>query len=58
MQVRIDNEWVRCGKCVHKLGRLVGKWETAKYMPAVEIKCHSCKSMNYLMTGWHKKGGE
>lgn len=60
MQVRVDeNNWCRCGKCGHKLGRLVGKWQDARYMPAVEIKCHSCKSINYIMTGWHNtKGGE
>lgn len=60
MQSRVDeNNWVRCGKCSHKLCRLVGKWQTARYMPAIEIKCHSCKTINYIMTGFSKgKGGE
>ena len=49
---RIDKEWFRCARCGHKLARMVGKWDmTQKMLPAVEIKCSSCKEINYLMVG-------
>ena len=51
---RIDGEWARCSKCGHKLGKMVGKWEQYKSMPALEIKCHSCKTINYIMIGMNK----
>lgn len=54
---RIDKSgWFRCAKCGHKLGRAVGDWQKTRFMPAIEIKCHSCKSLNYLMVG-QKTGG-
>jgi len=40
----IKNEWVVCGKCGHKLGRLVGN----KIPTGLEIKCHSCKELNLI----------
>lgn len=46
-----DNEWFRCSKCRHKLGKAVGAWSGFMAMPAVEIKCHSCGTINYLMIG-------
>ena len=51
---KIDGEWIRCSKCKHKLGKMVGKWEQYKSMPAIEIKCHSCKAINYIMIGMNK----
>lgn len=34
-------KWLRCGKCNHKMGRLMGG------VSGLEIKCHSCKEINY-----------
>ena len=52
---RIDSEmWFRCSRCGHKLGRAVGSWEKTRSMPAIEIKCNSCKTINYLMVGMEK----
>lgn len=36
--------WVRCGRCGHKLFRLT---HPNQINPAIEIKCHSCKALNY-----------
>lgn len=44
---RIDNEWFRCPRCGHRLGKMVGR----RAMPAIEIKCHSCGEKSYLMIG-------
>lgn len=45
---RMDEKyWVRCGRCSHKLMRVVGGGESPA--PTVEIKCHSCKSLNLWM---------
>lgn len=47
-----DDGWFRCAKCGHKLGRAAGKWDDGRgFFPAIEIKCHSCKSINYLNVG-------
>lgn len=52
MTARIDRDkWIRCGKCGHKLGKAVGEWSTRSSFPAIEIKCHSCKELNYIMIG-------
>ena len=50
---RIDKDrWFRCAQCGHKLGRIAGAWdESIKAFPAIEVKCHSCKTINYLMVG-------
>ena len=48
---KADGEWIRCATCGHKLGRIVGEWGERNVLPAVEIKCHSCKTMNYIPTG-------
>ena len=40
-----ENNWIRCGKCSHKLGRIVGD-DKISPTPIIEIKCHSCKSIN------------
>ncbi len=51
MTARRDNEWVRCGNCGHKLGKMIGVWPEKQAMPAFEMKCHSCKTLNYVMIG-------
>ena len=51
MNARIDSGWFRCGKCGHKLGRAIGVWNSRRAMPAIEIKCKSCKELNYIMVG-------
>ena len=50
---RIDKEhWARWARCGHKLARMVGNFPQGHHaMPAVEIKCHSCKEINYIMIG-------
>lgn len=49
---RIDrNKWIRCGQCGHKLGKAVGVWPEIQAMPAIETKCHVCKTINYIMVG-------
>lgn len=45
-----DN-WFICERCGHKLGKAVGVWNSRRGMPAIEIKCHSCKTLNYIMVG-------
>lgn len=48
MQVtaRIDEtrEWVRCGKCGHKLFKIDKNSDNK--IDGIEIKCHSCKTVN------------
>lgn len=45
-KVKIDNDnWIRCGKCGHKLGRVNGEG-ICLLAPIIEIKCHSCKEIN------------
>ena len=41
---KVKNGWVCCGKCGHKLGRLVGD----KLPTGLEIKCSSCKEINIV----------
>ena len=54
---KLDKErWFRCATCGHKLGKAVGTWNERLAMPALEIKCHSCKTINYLMIGGQKQG--
>jgi len=46
-----DN-WIRCGKCGHKLGIVTGSGSGTS--SKIEIKCHSCKELNlfsFLDTG-------
>lgn len=40
----IKNGWLCCGKCGHKLGKLVGD----KLPTGLEIKCSSCKEINVV----------
>ena len=41
-KARIDREsWARCGKCGHKLFKVDSLGDSR-----LEIKCHSCKSIN------------
>lgn len=44
------DRWVRCGNCNHKLGRAAGEWN-GKSDACLEIKCHSCKQINYIKIG-------
>lgn len=57
---RIDKDgWCRCGRCGHKLARIVGKFPQGHHkMPAMEIKCHSCKQISYIMIGVVSEGTE
>lgn len=43
------DRWIRCAECGHKLGKAVGEWGGRNAFPAIEIKCHSCKTLNYIM---------
>lgn len=44
-KARIDNDgWIRCVYCGHKLGRII-KYPS-KDDCIVELKCHSCKTIN------------
>jgi phage FluMu protein Com len=52
---KCNDGWIRCGKCNHKLGRMKGVWPEMQAMPAIEIKCHSCKTLNYILIGGQKK---
>lgn len=50
-----EKNWIKCGKCGHKLGRVIG----AGYCdpaPIVEIKCHSCKEINIWSYDHWRKG--
>ena len=52
-----DDGWIRCAQCRHKLGKAVGRWSGERSLPAIEIKCHSCKSINYIMVGGNDSEG-
>lgn len=45
---RIDGEWTRCRKCGSKLGRIVHSSDDNNSCFMIEIKCHSCKTINYI----------
>lgn len=53
------DRWIRCAECGHKLGKAVGEWGGRNAFPAIEIKCHSCKTLNYIMIGGqgHERSG-
>ena len=40
----LDGEWIVCCECGHKLGRKVGD----RLPTGIEIKCHSCKTINLV----------
>ena len=46
-RIRIDEtgEWARCGRCGHRLFK-VDKNDGLIRLTGIEIKCHSCKSLN------------
>lgn len=46
--VKRDEDWIRCKKCRHKLGRMVGVWKIDTVFPALEVKCHSCGTLNII----------
>lgn len=50
MIARIDNNWIRCSGCGHKLGRLLlhGKTKLNGIPAIIEIKCSSCKELNVI----------
>lgn len=44
-KARVDkNKWIRCVGCGHKLGKVIE--HEGKEICLVEIKCHSCKTVN------------
>ena len=43
---RLNDEWVVCSKCGHKLFRLTDKTYEKKDKEVLEVKCHSCKALN------------
>lgn len=56
MRSRVDEQnWIRCGKCGHKLGKVV-KAGLCDIAPIVEIKCHSCKSLNVWCYDYWRSG--
>ena len=40
----LNDSWVVCYKCGHKLGKMVGD----ELPTGIEIKCHSCKTLNLV----------
>ena len=46
-----NGTWIRCPRCGHKLARVIGQWDGQNVFPALEIKCHSCKEISYIMIG-------
>lgn len=40
----VDDGWVVCANCGHKLGRIIAE----KQPTGLEIKCHSCKTINIV----------
>lgn len=49
-QIKIESDgWCRCGKCGHKLFRLKDPdMKIVLHIAELEIKCHSCKSINTI----------
>ena len=43
-KAKINNKWIRCVYCGHKLGRIVEYPSNNDCI--VELKCHSCKTIN------------
>ena len=48
---KLNGTWLRCGHCGHKLFKMEGG---AEALPAIEIKCHSCKALNYTSANAQK----
>lgn len=47
------DKWIRCSGCGHKLGRILKDGNCQ-----IEIKCHSCKTINTCNIGiWVKDEG-
>ncbi len=40
----LDGDWVVCCICGHKLGKMAGD----ELPTGIEIKCHSCKTVNLV----------
>lgn len=57
-RMRIDEtrEWARCGKCGNRLFK-IDKDNGLIRLTGIEIKCHSCKSINSF-NDVQKKGVE
>lgn len=54
--IRIDeNGWARCGNCSHKLFRIESDSYDSDKLIGIEIKCHSCKSINVFKEGENGK---
>lgn len=47
---KIENDWVRCRECGHKLFRVNESSEQDRRIAfqvlGMEVKCHSCKTIN------------
>lgn len=54
-KTKIKDEWVRCECCGHKLMKVVDLCDTCG--GKLEIKCHSCKSINLIDFGKESKDG-
>ncbi len=48
MNAVIKDGWLVCGKCGHKFARVIGNIDSGKSFLALEMKCHSCKTINYI----------
>ena len=47
------DKWIRCANCGHKLGRVLKN--TNRNDCQVEIKCHSCKTLNICLVNKNEK---
>lgn len=43
---REDSRWIRCGKCGHRLMKVLNGKCAGKII--IETKCHSCKEVNVI----------
>ncbi len=58
MKAIISNDnWVRCGKCRHKLFKILNRIYTENESGTIvlESKCSSCKELNVTMFGIRRK---
>ena len=51
VRAEVKGEWIVCGRCGHKLGRITGK----TLPTGIEIKCSSCKMLNLVKNSNYKK---
>lgn len=55
-RTKIKDEWVHCECCGHKLMKVVDLCDTCG--GKLEIKCHSCKSINLIDFGKEYPNGK